>query len=71
MRRIANAPATGPADDEAEIDALLAAGEELSIVDSVLALPKGGAADPVWERAVHDRLQVRLARRLRQAIERA
>ncbi len=56
---------------EAEIDAVLAPHADDSIVDSLLALPgdeAAGAGPDEWNRGLHDRLQARLAQRMREAI---
>lgn len=58
------------ANPDAGIDALLAGGETASIVDGLFALSDNDAAavpDP-WGRLVHDRLQARLAERMRREI---
>lgn len=65
-----NASRITPTEPEAAIDALLARDEQASIVDGLFALPGSGAApapDP-WSRVVHDRLQARLAARMRRVI---
>lgn len=54
---------------EAEIDALLAEDETASIIDSLLAMPRPEDADDSWERALHARLQERLARKMRQVLD--
>ena len=58
---------------EPVIEALLARDEQTSIVDGLFALPESGTADArdEWSRAVHDRLQARLAARMRRMIEAA
>lgn len=55
-----------------QIDALLRRDDDASIIDTLLAMPRG--ADPVaegdaWERVLFARLQERLARRMRETIE--
>ncbi|MFC6488341.1 hypothetical protein [Nitratireductor sp. GCM10026969] len=55
---------------EAEIDALLAKDDDTaSIIDTLLAMPRPAGADDSWEKVLHERLQARLARRMREALE--
>lgn len=64
-------PSTSTAAD-AEIDALLAPREEASIVDSLFAVAGAhacGEARDALSRVLSARLQARLARRMREAIE--
>ncbi|UUP16944.1 MULTISPECIES: hypothetical protein [Nitratireductor] len=53
---------------EAQIEALLANDDSISVIESLLALPRVADSDPLadeWERAMHARLQARLSRKMR------
>jgi len=59
---------------EAEIDALLARDETASVIDTLLSMPRIAAAndeDETWEKILNARLQERLARRMREMLEKA
>lgn len=56
---------------EAQIEALLAADDSVSVIESLLALPRVADSGPQadeWERAMHARLQARLSRKMRDMI---
>lgn len=57
---------------EMEIDALLAHDDTKSVIDAVMSMPHAKVAndtDDRWEKALHARLQARLARRMREVLE--
>ncbi|EIM74180.1 hypothetical protein A33O_12384 [Nitratireductor aquibiodomus RA22] len=66
--------ARSDAQTDAQIEALLSPQDEVSIVDSLFAMSKGNAAPgarDVLARVLEARLEARLARRMRQTIEKS
>ncbi|WP_274425944.1 hypothetical protein [Chelativorans sp. YIM 93263] len=55
---------------EAEIDALLAHDDTESVIDALMSMPRSDSdPDDTWKKALHARLQERLARRMRKVLE--